>query len=160
MVMRDKYYSLNSPLERGDAIAPGCVLFKSMSKSLKIKSLLFIFVSLLFVGNANLVMAADTPAKAGEYGISETLKVEGLKTSLTGTDVDIKLGQIIGYLLSFIGLIFLILVIYGGFMWMTAGGDAAKVSKAIELFTQASIGLLLISAAYVITKFVGDVVIK
>ena len=45
-------------------------------------------------------------------------------------------------------------------MWMTAGGDAAKVSKAIELFTQASIGLLLISAAYVITKFVGDVVIK
>lgn len=129
-----------------------------MSKSLKIKSLLFIFASLvLFAGNFNLVQAA------GDYGISETITAVDKDPSVAGSlkefKVDVKIGEIIGYALSFVGLIFLLLIIYGGFMWMTAGGDSAKVEKAIHLFTQASIGLAIISAAYLITQFMGNLLI-
>ena len=63
-------------------------------------------------------------------------------------------GAIISIFLSFLGIIFLILIIYGGFIWMTSGGNEAKVLKAKKILTQAVIGLIIILASYAITNFV------
>lgn len=65
-------------------------------------------------------------------------------------------GGITAWLFSFLGIIFLALMISGGFMWMTARGNEAQVNKAKELITMAVIGLIIISAAYAITAFIGD----
>lgn len=56
--------------------------------------------------------------------------------------------------LSFLGIIFLALALYAGFMWMTAQGDKAKVDKAQKTLVTAVIGLIIIVAVYAITFFV------
>lgn len=69
------------------------------------------------------------------------------------------IGTLIGSILAFVGVIFLIIMIYGGFKWMTSGGsDEAK--KARTLIVNAVIGLVIIAAAYLITNFVVDRVLS
>ena len=63
-------------------------------------------------------------------------------------------GAIIGTFLSLLGIIFVCLIIYGGFLWMTSGGNEVKVMKAKEVLAQAVIGLVIIMSAYAITFFV------
>lgn len=65
-------------------------------------------------------------------------------------------GDIIGIVLSFIGVFFFILVIIGGIQWMTAGGSEEKVGKAKTLITNALIGLVIVLSAYAITNFIGS----
>ena len=63
-------------------------------------------------------------------------------------------GAIIGTFLSLLGVIFLVLVIYGGFLWMTSGGNETKVLKAKQTLTRAIIGFIIIISSYAITMFV------
>jgi len=67
------------------------------------------------------------------------------------------IGALIGVVLSFLGIIFLSLVIYGGFLWMTSQGNEEKVLKAKKTLTEATIGLIIIMSAYSITYFVFNV---
>ncbi|MFA6171266.1 MAG: hypothetical protein WCW77_05885 [Patescibacteria group bacterium] len=61
---------------------------------------------------------------------------------------------VIKVFLSILGLVFLVLLVLGGFKWMMARGDEAKVTEARNQITQAVIGLTIILAAYAITYFV------
>ena len=63
-------------------------------------------------------------------------------------------GSIISTLLSLVGILLLLYMIYAGFLWMTAGGDKAKVEKATTTIRNTIIGLLIIAAAYTITDYV------
>jgi hypothetical protein len=47
-------------------------------------------------------------------------------------------------------------MIYGGYNWMTAAGDEAKIDKAKATLKAAIIGLALILMSYALTKFVFD----
>jgi len=64
------------------------------------------------------------------------------------------IGQIINLVLSFLGALFLILIIFGGITWMTAGGNEEKVKKASELMSHAAIGLAIVLFAFLLTNFV------
>ena len=64
------------------------------------------------------------------------------------------IGTIIKAALSFLGVIFLILMIYGGFLWMTAKGNEEEVTKAKNLINAAIIGLIIVVSAYAISYFV------
>ena len=56
--------------------------------------------------------------------------------------------------LSFLAIVFLAVVLYGGFTWMTAGGNEESVKKARQLITNGTIGVIIIISAYAITVFV------
>ena len=75
---------------------------------------------------------------------------------LTGTDQTLPavVGVAIQIILSILGLIFLILVVYGGILWMVAEGEKGKVEKARGLLFHAVFGLIIILSAYAITAFV------
>ena len=47
-------------------------------------------------------------------------------------------------------------MIYGGFIWMNSRGNEQDVEKAKNIIRNSIIGLLIVIAAYAITKFVGD----
>ena len=70
------------------------------------------------------------------------------------TEVEPILGTVIKNLLSFLGVIFVILMIYGGFLWMTAKGNEEQVTKAKNLFVAAVTGLVIVVAAYALTYFI------
>lgn len=54
------------------------------------------------------------------------------------------------YLLSISGVIAGIIIMYAGFKWMTAGGNAAAISDAKEKISNALIGISLLVSAYLI----------
>lgn len=64
------------------------------------------------------------------------------------------LGSVVQVALSFIGVIFITLMVYAGYTWMTARGDESKVEKATEIIRTAIIGLIITTGAYSITAFV------
>ena len=72
-----------------------------------------------------------------------------------GTAVDPRLAaaRIIRLVLTFLGIIFIALTIYAGFLWMTAAGEKEKIEKAQGIIKASAIGLLIILAAYSITLF-------
>jgi hypothetical protein len=69
-------------------------------------------------------------------------------------------GSLIASVLSFLGVIFLVLIIYGGFIYMTAAGSEEKVQRAKKIIVDASIGLVIILASYAITYFVIEALTK
>jgi hypothetical protein len=80
----------------------------------------------------------------------------------TGNDATVIIGQIIKTLLGIVGVIFVVLIVYGGFLWMTAETGAGKnqLDKAKKVLTMAIIGLLIIILAYGITSFVISAINK
>ena len=83
----------------------------------------------------------------------------GGTAGLADADLPTVLGRILGIALGLLGVVFLVLMLYAGFLWMTAGGNDEKVGKAKKLITQAIIGLILTVAAYAISGWVVDNVI-
>lgn len=64
--------------------------------------------------------------------------------------------EIIKYFITFLGLIFTILIIWGGFRWMKAGGNEQEVASAKKTVVAAVIGMVIILAAYAITYFIAE----
>jgi len=63
-------------------------------------------------------------------------------------------GQIIYTALQLVGIIFLALMVYAGYLWMTAQGEESQIEKAKKIVTSAIIGLILTLSAYAITALV------
>ncbi|MBT4153150.1 MAG: hypothetical protein HOE53_00710 [Candidatus Magasanikbacteria bacterium] len=89
---------------------------------------------------------------AGNYGLDATANRSGL--AAYGKDLPTLTGAIVGTALSVIGVVFFVLMIYGGFLWMTAHGKEELVTKAKDTIIAAIIGLILVLGAYAITSFV------
>ncbi len=68
--------------------------------------------------------------------------------------------SIIKIILGFLGVMFVVLIIVSGFQYMTAGGNEEKVQKATGRIRDAVIGLLIILAAYGLTIFITNQVLK
>ena len=64
------------------------------------------------------------------------------------------IARIIGIVLTFIGMIFLALTVYGGILWMTARGNDEQSKKARQVLTDSIIGVGIVVASYTITWFV------
>ncbi len=69
-------------------------------------------------------------------------------------DIRVVVARLIRTALSFAGVVLLGLIIYGGFLWMTSGGQAEKISKAKKVLVNAVIGMVIIMSAWAITTFV------
>ena len=87
------------------------------------------------------------------YGLDETADSAGLSKQ-NGGDVSTLAGNVIGSVLTLIGVIFFILMVYGGFLWMTAHGDSGQVDKAKETIIAAVIGMIVVASSYALTTFV------
>ena len=78
----------------------------------------------------------------------------GYDAATTDTSFASTLGLVVNTALSLMGVIFMALIVYAGFLWMTARGDEAQVEKAISTIRRAVIGLIITVGAYSITQFV------
>ena len=67
---------------------------------------------------------------------------------------------IINVVLGLLSLIAVVLVLYAGFTWMLSGGSSERIKKARDLLIKAVIGLLIIMAAYGISKYVFELLNK
>ncbi|HOZ53201.1 MAG TPA: hypothetical protein PK142_00805 [bacterium] len=124
------------------------------------KNIKNILLALLIVSSFLLVVKFSL---AGNYGLDTTVSDPVLSSAFNvsgvGSDpgrfLSSRIGIMIGAVLSFIGVIFMVLIILGGFQWMTARGNEQQVEKAKNLIIQSIIGLIIILSAYAITAFIG-----
>lgn len=70
------------------------------------------------------------------------------------------LGLVVKTALSFVGIIFLLLMVYAGFLWMTAHGETDQVDKSKKIIVQSIIGLAITVGAFSITAFVVPVILE
>lgn len=78
-------------------------------------------------------------------------------TELPSDDIRVVIIRIVNVLLGVLGTIFLLLIIYAGWLWMTAGGNPQQVQKAQKYITNAVIGLVIIFMAFAFTRFIFNV---
>ena len=70
------------------------------------------------------------------------------------TDIRVRVVAIINVILTLLGIVTVVLIIFAGFKWMTAAGNEEQVSKAKKTLTSAVIGLIIILVAWSITSFI------
>jgi len=62
--------------------------------------------------------------------------------------------KVINIILGFLGIIAVVLILFGGFMWMTAAGSEEKIGTAKKIMSAGVIGLVIVLAAFGIARFV------
>ncbi len=126
-----------------------------LNRHFKLFISIFILSIILFSGN---IFLADSAADTS-YGLDTTAEaVTPFKAQVGGDEnfLQTRTGQLIGYILSFVGVLFLLLMIYAGLTWMTAGGNQEQIKKARSLMINAVLGLIIVLGAYAITAFIGQ----
>ncbi|MBI4435455.1 Ig-like domain-containing protein [Candidatus Uhrbacteria bacterium] len=91
------------------------------------------------------------PVSAQEVDFESFAEAAGFSTSAS---VTVIIARLIRTAISFVGVVAVVFLLYGGFVWMTAGGNADRLKKAKQIIINAIIGLLLVFASFAIVSFV------
>src|SRR3989338_4602977 len=98
------------------------------------------------------------PAEGENVGAPITAADLGLYygegAGLGTADIRVTIVRIIRIALSVLGVIALLVVLAGGVVWMTAGGNEEKVTTAKKIMINGVIGLAIILSSYAITQFI------
>ncbi len=71
-------------------------------------------------------------------------------------DPRVVIAEIIRGALTLVGIIFVVLMFWGGYLFVTAHGEQDQVDQGTKLIRGAIIGLIIVLMAYSITTFVGS----
>ena len=115
-----------------------------MNKTQKLVSVLVMGMSLFTVAPA---LAQITPGEVLPSTIQPAI-------GLASADVRVTVARIITVAMSLLGIIAVVIILIGGFTWMTAGGNDEKVGEAKKWIFSGVIGLAIILSAYAIATFV------
>lgn len=76
------------------------------------------------------------------------------------TDISILVGNIIRAILGLLGVLALIMFIWGGLLWMTSAGNEKKVTQGRDTLVWAVAGLALVFFSYALLNFVLNVILQ
>lgn len=106
----------------------------------------------ILIGLPEIAVASVTPASTG---LEQAAKTGGLSSTCSGLEcVATTVGNAISIVLGFVGIVLLIVFIYAGFLWMTAGGEKDNVTQAKQLLLNAVAGAIIVAASFAISTFV------
>lgn len=118
----------------------------------RLRSLLLVVILCFF----SFLMAAAPVQAAGDYGLEDVRgKITNApETYEAGFGVEITIARVITTALGFVGMIFLLMMVYAGFLWMMARGNEEQVKKSKDTILRALMGLMIVTAAYGITVLI------
>ncbi|MFA5022276.1 MAG: pilin [Patescibacteria group bacterium] len=99
-------------------------------------------LGVIFAMTAMPVLALETGIDYGTY------------TGLGTKDIRQGIMNVVNVLLGFLGILAIVIILWGGFRWLTSGGNEEKVGEAKKIITAGIIGLVIIFTAYAIASFV------
>jgi len=112
---------------------------------------IFCLALLFFPGH---VFSFDFSADSGLNSAAKKTGHSDLKIFKDSSSIESSVGLIIQTIISFIGVVFVILLVYGGILWMTAKGNDQQVDKAKKIIVESIIGLFVVVSAYAISILV------
>jgi len=119
----------------------------------KVKNLISASILLIIIFTGSMLSARAYDFNA-ESGLDKTANQAGYSDYLKSLTPEGVASKVVGQVLTFLGVVFLGLMIYGGIVWMLASGNEAKVDEAKNIITAGIIGLVIVMAAYAISYFV------
>jgi len=134
-------------------LQPSLIQQEEMSnqKTKRLRKILPIIVGLL-IGSFLIGSLALAQLQTGlEYGTY---------TGLGTQDIRISIMKIVRAALAFLGVLAVLIVMYGGFIWMTAAGNAERIEKAKKILVNGLIGLVIILTSVGITTFIINQLLK
>jgi hypothetical protein len=119
--------------------------------SIKNKKILFPILFVVFFSIFSFFIGFSVhAAQSVDLGVDQV----GASTGLPSDDVRVVIAKIIRVALGFLGTAALVIIIYAGYLWMTAGGNEEKISQARKIILNAVIGLAIILSSYAFTSFI------
>lgn len=121
-----------------------------------------IILTLLLALSLGIVLPTLAEEDAGIKGLlNRTAGAAGYNPNEDAEENKIRLATIMGGVvnafLSLLGIIFMVYTVYGGYLWMTAGGSEEQVTKARAIIRNGIIGLIIIFAVYGIYLVVASI---
>ncbi len=104
----------------------------------KFKQLVYL-LPLVFVSRAHAAPSIEFPTSFADFSTQ---------------DVKATIQNIVRIIVGFLGIIVIIIILYGGFLWLTSFGDEDKIGQAKKLIASGVVGLVVVLAAYAIANFV------
>lgn len=126
-----------------------------LGKKIRLFSAIFLAILCLI-----LFLSPVLAAPYKNYGLEDSIKQGEVGNALIKDTPQTMAGTIVSTVLSLVGVIFFLLILYGGIRWMIAQGNESEVEKAKQIIIAAVIGLVIVLAAYGITGFIGSALVK
>ncbi len=120
-----------------------------IARALCAVAILFVFGFIFSPALAHAQSVADPNSN-----INQGLNVIQQPLGLPATDIRVIIARVIRAALGLLGIVFLVLVLYAGFLWMTSAGQEDRIEQAKKMLLNAVIGLIIILSAYAIVLFV------
>ncbi len=123
----------------------------SKIRFLKTATILGLFlVAVFFVFNTASAQSVADPNGTVLQGVKIIEQPLGLPT----LDIRLIIARIIRVALSLVGIVLVCLMIYAGYLWMTAGGNDEQITQSKSIIRNAVIGLAIILSAYSIVSYI------
>ena len=118
------------------------------------KNILIIIITIFVININSLSCLAYDFDK--DSGIKNTADATGHTENeiFTKDNLPEAIGIVIKISLGLLGIVFLFLIIYGGYIWMLAKGNQQEVDKAIKIIQNAVIGLIIVVVAFALVNFI------
>lgn len=124
-----------------------------MSKKIHLIIILIFIINLLVTG---LALAQSDTAKSVKEGLTNTGVEAGFSIIGEQGKPDRSFAEAVGRYVSglatILGALFMLLIIYGGWLWMSARGNDDQVSKAKAIIIGAVIGIAIVITAQIIVQ--------
>lgn len=120
---------------------------------------IFRYLFFLVITGSSLLKISTAAAAPSEPSILNFLKTTaslgGFQVeNINSTSLAVTAGQITLIALSFLGVVFVSLAVYAGYLWMTAHGNQTQVDKAKDILSNAVIGLFITFGSYALTTII------
>ena len=101
-----------------------------------------------------LMAAFMMPVVVGAQGEEIDFATVASEGGLGNANLSSMISGVIKVVMGFLGVIAVLIILWGGFIWMTAMGEPDKIEKAKNMIKAGVIGLVIIFASYAIASFV------
>jgi hypothetical protein len=128
--------------------------FKLLIASISILALGLVSAGVVVVAPANAASANIKTSLCNGSNLTNGSADCNTITGNAGNNVNSMVATIINIFSWIVGVVCVIMIIYGGFRYVTAGGDSGKVGDAKNTILYALVGLVIVALAQVIVKFV------
>ena len=133
---------------------------KTVDRTIRLAKAAF-YSAVIFLAPGTALAQADAggPAETTNNTLTNLGKTgKEAKFDSAQQDPTVIIASVISYALGLIGVLFMLLAIYAGFLWMTAQGNEEQIKKAKTMLVNAVVGVAIVSMAYAITLFIANVV--
>lgn len=101
---------------------------------------------------AFLPMVANAQS-VGDWGIND-FSTGDQQINLGSRPLRETIAGVVNIVLGFLGILATLIILLGGFKWMTSQGNTEKVDEAKKLIGAGVVGLVIILVAYAVARFV------